>query len=63
MKKRLPVTRTIYNNYALWVKYPDKDVKEILMENGYEEDEISDETIWNERYRQDKIDWEEAKYE
>ena len=63
MKKRLPVTRTIYDNYALWEKYPDKDIKEMLMEDGYEQDEISDDTIWNTRYRQDEIDWEEAKYE
>lgn len=65
MKNRLPKERTIYNNYHLWETYPDEVVKEILMENGYyeTEDDISDETIWKERYIQDEFDWDDAKYE
>lgn len=61
--KRLPKERTIYNNYALWETYPDEDIIEMLLENGYEEDEISDEIIWIERYQQDKIVWESEKDE
>lgn len=60
---RIPKERTIYNNYALWENYPDEEIKEILTENGCEEDEISDEDIWKERYFLDEIDWEEAKAE
>lgn len=58
---RIPVTRTIYDNYHLWENYPDEDMKEALMENGYEEDEITDEAIWKERYFYDENDWEDAK--
>lgn len=60
---RIPVTRTIYDNYHLWETYPDEDMKEALMENGYEEDEITDELIWRERYAQDVMDWDTAKEE
>lgn len=59
MKNRIPVPRKIYDNYDLWKTYPDKEIIEMLMENGYEEDEISEETIQKERYRQDEFDWEE----
>lgn len=62
-KNRLPKERTIYNNYVLWETYPYEDIKEMLIDNGYEEDEISDETICKMRYRQDEIDWEVAKHE
>lgn len=58
---RIPVTRTIYNNYCLWETYPDEDMKENLMVNGYEEDEITDEKIWEERYFYDELDWEDTK--
>ena len=58
---RIPVTRTIYDNYHLWENYPDEDMKEALMENGYEEDEITDEEIWKERYFYDENDWEDTK--
>lgn len=64
MKNRLPKTRIIYDNYSLWKTYPDEEVKEYLMESGdFEtEDEITDEQIWDWRYQQDSIDWEEAEY-
>lgn len=58
---RIPVTRTIYDNYHLWETYPDEEVRECLIENGMEEDEITDEAIWKERYFYDENDWEDAK--
>lgn len=60
MKNRIPVERTIYNNYCLLETYPDKEIKAYFMEeNGYEEDEITDEMIWEERHFLDEINWEE----
>ena len=41
MKGRIPVSRTIYNNYALWETYPDEEVKQYLIDEGYEEDELT----------------------
>lgn len=63
MKGKIPTQRTIYNNYNLWETYSDKDIREWLIDGGYEEDEITDEMIWTERYMQDKTDWENAQYE
>lgn len=63
MKGRIPKERTIYNNYRLWENYPDEDMKEYLLENGYEEDEITDEKIWDMRYFYDEQDWEMTKDE
>ena len=61
-KPRLPKERIIYDNYNLWETYPDKEIKEYFMEeNGYEEDEITDEMIWEERHFLDEINWEEEK--
>ena len=60
---RLPKERTIYNNYDLWETYPDEDVKEQLMANGYEEDEITDDMISRTRYNMAELDWEDAQYE
>lgn len=62
-KNRVPKARTIYNNYSLWETYPDSEVKEILLENGHEEDEITDEAILNERYFQDECNWNVTKDE
>ena len=61
--KRIPKERTIYNNYDLWETYPDKDIKEWLIDNGYEDDEITDEMLLRERRLQDESDWENAKEE
>ena len=61
--KRLPVARIIYNNYDLWETYPDEDIKEMLIENGCEEDDITDEMIWRERYDLSSLDWEASKYD
>ena len=62
MRNRIPVERIIYDNYRLWETYSDEEIKEYFMEeNGYEEDEITDEMIWKERYFLDEINWEEEK--
>ena len=61
--KRIPKSRTIYNNYNLSEKYSDEEVKETLLENGYEEDEITDELMWKKRYFYDEVDWEVAQVE
>lgn len=58
---RIPKERTIYNNYNLWETYPDEEVKEMLLEDGHDEEEITDNMIWDWRYAQDEIDWEAAK--
>ena len=63
MKGKIPAERTIYNNYDLWETYPDADIKEMFLENGHEEDEITDNMILEERYFQDECDWDNAKYE
>ena len=59
--KRLPKERTIYSNYSLWDTYTDEDIKEQLMENGVDEEDITDDMIWEERYFLDSIDWEDEK--
>ena len=61
MKGKLAKPRTIYNNYDLWETYPDEDIKEMFLENGYEEDEITDNMITEQRYFQDECDWEWAR--
>ena len=61
MKNGLPKERTIYSNYHLWETYTDEDVKEQLMENGVDEEDITDNMIWEERYFLDSIDWEDEK--
>lgn len=63
MKGRIPKERTIYNNYDLSETYPDEDMRDSLIANGYEEDEITDEKMWNMRYIYDESDWEIAKEE
>jgi hypothetical protein len=59
MKNKIPVSREIYNNYNLLKSYPDEEVIENLVANGYEEDEITEEDMWRERYLLDKENWEE----
>lgn len=55
---RTPKERRIYSNYDLTETYPDEDMIECLIANGYEKDEITDELMWKFRYRYDKNDWE-----
>lgn len=54
---RIPKIRTIYNNYDLYEKYSDKEIKAHLLDVGYEEDEITDELISEHRYLYDEDDW------
>ena len=60
MDGKIPKQRDIYSNYDLWEKYPDEEIKSILIEEEkYEtEDEIPDEAIWEERDFLDETDWE-----
>lgn len=63
MKNRIPKERIIYDNYSLWEKYPDKDLKELAKECGWidECEEITDEMLWHWRYEEDSIDWDAVK--
>ena len=57
--------RVLYDNYDLSETYPDKDIDELLIENGVVEDaeEITDEMRWKERYNEDEFAWDAAKEE
>ena len=61
--KMVPKARTIYDNYNLWKKYPDEELKEIAIEFEWvtEEDEITDEMLNDWRYQEDEVDWENEK--
>lgn len=65
MKNRMAKTRTIYDNYSLWEKYPDEELKEMAVECGWideeEKDEVTDNTLWDWRYHEDEIDWDAEK--
>ena len=63
--KLLAKERTIYNNYELWENYPDDDLREMALELGWvdEDEEITDEDLWEWRYQEDEVDWENEKYE
>ena len=52
--------REIYNNYDLWKKYPDDELKEMALEYDWvdEEDEITDSMLMDWRYQEDETDWE-----
>lgn len=60
---KIPKERIIYNNYDLWETYTDEDIKEELLDQGYDEEDITDNTIWERRYFLDECDWDDAKYE
>lgn len=60
---KLPKERIIYNNYDLWETYTDEDIKEELLDQGYDEEDITDNTILERRYSLDECDWDDAKYE
>ena len=59
-KNRVPKTRVIYDNYNLWEKYPDDDLREMVIENGWvdEDDEITDDMLLSWRYNEDEADWD-----
>ena len=55
--------RIIYDNYDLWEKYPDDELKEMAHECEWvaENDEITDEMLTEWRYREDEVDWDAEK--
>lgn len=55
--------RVIYDNYDLWEKYPDDELKEMAHECEWVDDdeEITDEMLIDWRYREDEVDWESEK--
>lgn len=59
---KIAKARTIYDNYDLWEKYPDEDLKEMAVECGWideeEKDEITDNQLMDWRYQEDETDWE-----
>ena len=61
--KRTPKERTIYSNYDLWETYPDEEIIEILIEDGTDKEDITDDMIMQKRYLYDEYDWEDAKSE
>ena len=52
--------RTIFDNYDLDNNYPEDEIKEMALELGWVEDEeeITDEMIWNWRYQESEDDWD-----
>jgi len=61
--KRIPKQRIIYDNYDLWKTYTDEDMREELLDQGYEEEEITDNMIMEKRYFYNECDWDDAKRE
>ena len=61
MKGRIPKPRIIYDNYDLSESYPDDDMKSILLDEGYTEDEITEEMLWQQRYFLDENEWERTR--
>lgn len=59
---KIAKTRIIYDNYDLWKKYPDNELKEMAVECGWideeEKDEVTDNQLIDWRYHEDKVDWE-----
>ena len=64
---KIAKARTIYDNYDLWEKYPDEDLKEMAVECEWideeEKDDITDNQLWDWRYHEDEVDWDCAKTE
>lgn len=57
---RVPKTRTIFDNYDLWKKYPDDVLKEMAIECEWVDDveEITDEMLNRWRQEESDIDWD-----
>lgn len=64
---RVASERVIYDNYDLWNKYPDDELKEMAIDCGWinedEIDEISDYRMTDWRYALDADDWDIVKEE
>lgn len=58
---KIPKQRQIYSNYNVWEIYSDKEIKANLLDEGYEEDEITDELISDRRDLYAQEDWEREK--
>ena len=61
MKNKIAKERVIFDNYETWKNYTDEEIIESLVENGIDEDEITDPMIWEERDFYIQNDWENAK--
>lgn len=59
--QKIPVERVIYDNYNLYNNYPDETIIEILKEDGYEKEEITESMIFDKRDTLNDEDWELAK--
>lgn len=61
--KRIAKERVIYNNYDLDKNYPDDELKEIAIECNWvdEDEEITNEMLWDWRYYEDETDWDATK--
>lgn len=58
--KKLPLERVIFSNYD----FPEEsEIREWIMSNGYEEEDITDKMISDWSYAQLEMDWEEAKHQ
>ena len=60
---KLPKKRIIFDNYASWETYPDKELKEMAIECGWidEDEEITDEMLWQWRDEEMEDWWETEK--
>lgn len=56
--QKIPVERVIYDNYNLYNNYPDETIIEILKEDGYEKEEITESMIFDKRDTLNDEDWE-----
>ena len=65
MATKIAKERVIYDNYYLWETYPDEEIIENARENGWidEDEEPTDNQIWEWRYEWDQCDWDDAWYE
>ena len=52
--------RIIFNNYD---QPSDEEIIAQLLDEGHEREDIDDELIWNRRYLDEELNWDEAKYE
>ena len=56
--QKIPVERVIYDNYNLYNNYPDETIIEILEEDGYKKEEITESMIFDRRDALNDADWE-----
>ena len=65
MSKRIPKERIVYNNYDLYVDYPDDELIAMAKELEWiaEDDEPSDDQLWQWRHQEDEENWEIEKAE